>query len=251
MAKKITLILMLLVFVSYFTAESSMSSIAASSRPESIKVVRSLYAVDNNNVFMPQVNGMGNSELQAKINDNLQRYVLSLNNDSPDSSLWGDFEISFYNGNLLGIHQTAISHTKRAAHPNKIDRGIHLDLTTGEIYELKDLFRVGTNYKGRIKELCRLNESSYRLTSSGQWDDWTYDVFARSWGGYNFLLSADYVRVYDSLNFATGYYSGYGVPYADLLDIIDTEGDLWKVIQSQKPMALTVINESREGRLTR
>jgi len=190
---------------------------------------------------------MVNSDLQTVINETLKQYVLSQRNPTPDSSLSGDFEVSFYNGNLLGIHLTAYSYTKGAAHPNKIDNGIHIDLNTGKVYSLRDVFKVDVDYNSRIKELCRLNEAGYRLRNNGQWANWTYDdweyerEFARSWpADGSFLLLVDGIRVYTIPSFVVGPISGYSVPYSDLMDIIDVDSSLWKAIQSRGPLTIDV-----------
>lgn len=209
--------------------------------PENIKIIR----CQLRGFFIPQVSGISDYRLQGKINRELRNAIASLDEPERYNNLYGDFEVTFYNGNLLGIHFIGDTYRRRAAHPNKIDFGIHVDLTTGSRYELSDLFREGVDFKDRIKELCRTNEANYRLTSQGYgrrwtWDGWTYDQFTRSWSEGRFLLAADSLRVYDSLNFATGYFSGYRVPLADLADIVNTGGSLWKALKSREPMPVSV-----------
>jgi|GEM_PF-3999775 len=70
--------------------------------------------------------------------------------------------------------------------------------------------------------------------------EWAYEQFARYWKGDQFLLSANSVRVYDELNFATGYLSGYGIPYVDLIAVINQDSPLWKAMQSHEPIAVDV-----------
>ncbi len=200
---------------------------------KAVTIVRNLSAMDDDYFAVPQVSGIKDGNWQDKINETLKNQILSFRNPTADSSLQGDFSVSFFNGQLLGIQWVGLSNTRGSAHPNKIDTGIHLDVNTGKIYKLADLFQPNVDYMARIRELCFRNEKNYRLTINGQWDEWTYTTFAESWTGENFLLSDKAVRVYDSLNYATGYYSGYSVPYDDLMDIINTEGDLWKALKGQ------------------
>lgn len=250
--KIVALILCLLISMNLF-AVASAAGIPKTPDMKNIKITKILYSdnqVENyfSNgkkvaVYIPRISGMTDHTLQNRINDNLRDYILSRKNIFPESTLRGNFEVSFYNGNLLGIHFIGLSYSKGAAHPNKIDVGIHVDLNTGEIYRFKDLFKDGIDYKERIKELCRQNDSKYRLAIYGHWNDWTYDDFSISWTEESFLLAADSVRVYDSLNFASGYYSGYRIPYMDMIQIIDTDGRFYKSIVSRKPATIQVIPE--------
>lgn len=195
-------------------------------------IFRSLDTPAGDQVAVPAIGGMNDTAWQAALNSTLQNRVLSFRNSTAGSSLQGDFAVTYYNGRLLAVQWTGLSHTPGAAHPQKIDAGIHLDLNTGRIYELADLFQPGVDYQARIKALCQGNEEKYRLTHPGQWNEWTYATFAESWSGEIFLLSPKAVRVYDSVNFATGYYGGYLIPYEDLIDMINIDGDLWKAINS-------------------
>jgi len=251
MTRRIGLLLALLVLVSFFVAEVSSCLAATRQDPGDIKIVRHLlYSVDEDDIFIPQISGMGDATLQTRINKEIEQFVLSLRNPSPESSLKGDFEVSFYNGNLLGIHLWCFSYTRGAAHPNKFDTGIHVDLNTGQVYSLVDLFKAGTDYNSRIKELCFHNETSYRLRNNNHWadcieDDWTYEApFACYWPSQGeFLLRADSIRVYVS-DAVCGAISGYSVPYSDLMDIIDTDSSLWKAISSRGSSAIAVESEA-------
>lgn len=230
----------LLLLLSFIVPGLSRCIAAPTDRPENIKIIR--YQMED--FFIPQISGMADYPLQDKINNELRGTISRFNRPEHYTSLWGDFDVTFYNRNLLGIHFIGANYTRRAAHPNKFDFGVHVDLTTGVKYELSDLFKAGIDYENRIKELCRINEARYRLTTQGgrrwTWDGWTYEQFARAWIGDRFLLSADFIRVYDSLSHATGYFSGYSIPYVDLADIINQDGPLWKAMQSHEPILVDV-----------
>lgn len=186
-------------------------------------------------VYIPQISGMDNMQLQSLINDNLKRKILSFNIDPVDASLWGDFTVHFYNRDLLVVHFTGYSMLKGAAHPQKIDTGIHIGLRDGRIYELEDLFRPGSGYASIIRQLCRSGHDSYRLSIEGLWDGWTNDMFDTAWSGQDraFLLSADALRVYAIPSYAVGAISGYSIPYTALTDVINKDGPLWRSINSK------------------
>ena len=216
-------------------AESS----AGAAAPE-LQIVRE--QVGDGKLFLPQLAGLTDPERQATLNTTLRDAVLAFNNPSPESTLQGDFNVSFYNGELLGIHFRGYSYTRGTAHPNKIDRGIHLNLTTGQIYDLKDLFLPDPDFAAAIRQLCDRNREAYRLRIAGLWDEWRHEEFVRSWRGADaaFLLSADAVRVYSIPRYATGAISGYRVPYADLREMIDQNGSLWQKLQAQPNRPISV-----------
>lgn len=207
-----------------------------------VRLVKILYQDGSGKYFIPRFTGLADPGLQTKINDNLAAAILALKNPAPDSSIRGDFEISFYNGNLLGIHFRGSSFTPGGARPTKIDRGIHIDLTSGKVYELNDLFKEDASFEKRIKELCAENESAYRLRIEGLADSWTIKTFATSWTGMDkaFLLSADSVRLYSIPFNAMGAIGGYKVPYSDLTDLLDKDGELWQKLTGRPAQELTV-----------
>ena len=212
---------------------------AVAAAPE-VEIIRE--QVGDGKLFLPQLAGLTDLARQATLNANLREAVMAFNNPSPDSTLQGDFAVSFYNGELLGIHFRGYSFTRGTAHPNKIDRGIHLDLTTGQVYDLKDLFRPDTDFAGAIRQQCDRNREAYRLQIAGLWDEWRHEEFIRSWRGADaaFLLSDDAVRVYSIPRYATGAISGYRVPFADLREIIDQSGSLWQKLQAQPNRPVSV-----------
>lgn len=213
--------------------------LAVAAAPE-VQIIRE--QVGDAKLFLPQVAGLTDTERQTTLNANLREAVLAFNNPSPDSTLQGDFTVSFYNGELLGIHFRGYSYTRGTAHPNKIDRGIHLDMATGQIYDLKELFRLDTDFAGAIRQQCDRNREAYRLRIAGLWDEWRHEEFVRSWRGNDaaFLLLGDAVRVYSIPRFATGAISGYRVPFADLREIIDQSGSLWQKLQAQPNRPISV-----------
>ena len=213
-----------------------------------MKVAKIACADGGGKCFLPQVQGLTDPGLQTKINENLAMTILALKNPAPGSSLQGDFEISFYNGNLLGVHFRGSSYTPGGARPTKIDRGIHIGLASGKVYELSDLFKEDAAFEKRIRELCAEHETAYRLNIEGLADSWTVKTFTASWTGMDrsFLLSADAVRVYSIPSNAMGPIGGYNVPYADLADILNKDGELWQKITERAARAITVTTEESE-----
>lgn len=223
------------IFCTYFNTFLPGSLLMAHAQDISgVKVIK--YQVDN--YYLPVVTGMENSHLEGRINKALWGAISYYHRPSHYGQLYGNFTVPFYNGNLLAIHYRGSCYNLRAAHPVYLDFGVHIDMSTGRVYELADLFLPGVDYVERIKQLCRDHQQEYRLNNDGLWNGWTYDTFAntlrKDMAADQFLLAEDSVRIYSMASQAAGYISGYRVPYSALDDIIDKNGELWKALSGNK-----------------
>ncbi len=197
-------------------------------------VSKTLYRSGNSEVFLPRLTGLRNEKLQEALNATIKSTILGFSTDRANASLHGDFEVLFNNGKLLTVRFFGDSMSPGAAHPNKIDRGVHLDLTTGKIYALSDLFYPGVDFAAKIVELCEKQQNENRMQIEELFADWHHADFVSSWVGTDraFVLGLSSLRVYSIPAYATGSISGYRVNYADLLPIIDQSGPLWQSIRS-------------------
>jgi hypothetical protein len=204
-------------------------------------VSKTLYQSGNSEVFLPRLTGLRNEKLQESLNATIMSTILAFATDRANASLHGDFEVLFNNGKLLTVRFFGDSMQAGAVHPNKIDRGVHLDLTTGKIYALSDLFYPDVDFAAKVIELCEKQQNENRLQIEGLWQGWRHEDFTDSWsgGGQFFVLGLSSMRVYSIPRYATGAISGYRVNYSDLLPMIDQNGSLWQNLRSN------VIDKSR------
>lgn len=234
MRKKILPIFMLILILALST------SVVWANDDESkakIKIRHKEITINSGEVIVPKVEGIKNKELRKLINDNIIKEITALKNPSPDSSLAGNFNVISNNQKLLVFRFAGSSFTKGTAHPNKIDKGFHLDLTNGKIYSLEDLFLPDVDINMEVKKICLANFDKYRGQELELTTDWTYKSFIDSWHGDNrsFILYPDYIRVYSIPNYATGPIAGYNIPYSDLANFINTQGALWQANLSNQP----------------
>ncbi|WP_346355006.1 hypothetical protein [Azotosporobacter soli] len=213
----------------------------SASAAEPVEVLKYPYQVQAGYVLLPWVEGMADKDLQGFVNRQLLQSVLELADSASESSLNGNFDVSFYNENMIGIRFSGYSYLPRAAHPTKLERGIHVDLRSGKRYSLAELFKADVDYHARIKELCGQEGEPYRVTTGLPEAAWTYRSFAAAWDEPEeiFLLGSDGIRVYAVPSFAQGAISGYQIPYEKLMDVIDRQGELWQAISSKKAQPVT------------
>ena len=191
------------------------------------------YQEGNHQLFLPRVTIGIDEKRQELINSKLKNKILSLAGPDSRASLHGDFEVVFNNGKLLVIQFVGDTYIPGMAHPNKIDQGIHIDLTTGKIYSMADLFLPGIDYAAKILEITGRSQLDSRLAIEGLWDGWTHEDFVNSWSGVDqaYLLQLASLRVYSIPRYVTGSISGYQVRYADLIDSIDQAGPFWQALR--------------------
>lgn len=236
MKRKFWLLLTLVLAFALSTSIVWANDNAKETKP-AIKVGSKVFKVNDEKVTVPKVEGIKDKELRNLINDNIVKAVTALKNLSPDSSLTGDSHIISITPKLLVFHFSGNSFTKGTAHPNKIDKGIHVNLTNGKIYTLEDLFMPEVDINMVIKKICLTNFDTYRAQEAGLNNDWTYKTFIDSWRGddRSFILYPDHIRVYSIPNYAMGPIAGYNIPYSDLTDVLNTQGDLWQALLNDHP----------------
>lgn len=231
MKKKLGLLVIVMVIGMFTVLGTGMEKgIATPSAPQ---IIKESYREGNHQLFLPQLTGSVDEKTKAIINSELKSKILSLAGPDSRASLHGDFAVVFNNGKLLVIQFVGDTYIPGMSHPNKIDQGIHIDLATGKIYSLADLFLPGIDYSAKIFEITGRSQLDSRLEIEGLWNGWTHDDFVTSWAGVDqaYLLRLDSLRVYSIPRYATGSIGGYQVRYADLIDSIDQTGLLWQALR--------------------
>lgn len=199
-----------------------------------LQVARRQHQEGNSNFSFPEISGITDPLRREIVNASLKRSILELKGAHRQASLNGDFEVTFFNEILLGIRFWGYSVVPGAAHPRKIDVGIHYDLFSGQIYSLTDLFKPGVNYQAKILEICEREGQNLRLEPKGLWNGWTHADFADSWIGSDkaFSLQLGSLRVYTIPRYATGSIGGYQLGYEALKENLNMKGALWQALQA-------------------
>lgn len=179
-------------------------------------------------VYYPQIVGMSEKKAQAKVNQELrdQSRVKELPKNEPLSySYSGDFNVQFFQKHLLVLELTGYEYPFGAAHgmPTKIN--IPIDLNTGRIYALKDLFRQGSNYVKVLSEIIRtqiqqqedsyINEEDYKGIVENQ----------------PFYVTDEYLVIYFQPYEIAAYAIGFPefkISYQDIKSVINDTGAFWQ-----------------------
>lgn len=220
-----------LVFLGY---KNTSNCLAANAPSNAIKLTDKTFAKKSFKFTIPQISGMGNKQIQTLANNNIKKELLSQVDDTlPKSSLTGDSKIIFQNNKLLVFQYDGLYIWPEGPHPAKINQGINIDLNTGTIYSLNDLFKQNINYKSELKKIIRAHEKQYRFKATGEdfYNAFTYDDFIENLDGVEFVMHRDYLHLYYMGIYAIGTVAGYKIPYNDIKSIINTNGCLWKAFK--------------------
>lgn len=118
-------------------------------------------------VYYPQVDGLANQTEQGKLNAKLKELsqVRPIPADQQlDYTYTGDFDITFYQKQLLQLQLTGYNYPAGAAHGMPTMVYAIINLSNGQLYELKDLFNPNSDY---VKVLSQIvgeqikNDSQY------------------------------------------------------------------------------------------
>ncbi|OLO29048.1 hypothetical protein BTR23_16845 [Alkalihalophilus pseudofirmus] len=180
-------------------------------------------------VYYPVIEGMKNKAKQEVINQLLKdkSNVKDVPRDVQlDYTYSGDFSIEMYRGNLLVIKLSAYEYPFGAAHGMPSQEFIHINLITGEVYELKDLFKPNVDYVKVLsdiigKQIAEQNEFSYFFPDAYQGIRADQPFYITEYA------LAIYFLPYEIAAFAAGFPT-FKIPFDDIIDLIDVEGSFWQ-----------------------
>ncbi|WP_419954155.1 WG repeat-containing protein [Neobacillus niacini] len=177
-------------------------------------------------VYYPQLKGVENPVSVNQTLKDMSGVNPTVAHTQLDSSYAGDFDVSFYQNNLVVIEINGYDYPFGAAHGMPIKKYAHIDLKTGRFYQLKDLFKKGADYVKEISviigELINSDEQfSYVFpnTYKGIKTDQPYYI---SQGELNV-----YFEPYEIAPYAAGFPT-FRIPFNALSSIIYQDGDFWR-----------------------
>jgi len=138
-------------------------------KKENIKKDNELIKID---LKIPQIKGMANKELQAKLNKNFRDKIISFSNNltkiakkySQDAQRYEfpiypyqvstDYQVHYNNDNLLSLTITYYEYTG-GAHGSYIKEAFNINLRTGKEFSLSDLLGKNNDYQQTINNQVR------------------------------------------------------------------------------------------------
>lgn len=211
--------------------------------PKNIKVKEVKYNPDRFTlIYYPEVSGLADSSVQSSINETLKKKFIGENNSNMDSGNTNNLECSFSANlinNLLIIHEEAYDYPFGAAHGMPYKHFYHIDINSGTIYKLSDLFKPGSNYVQKLNTILKVKIADKNKTANSI-------IFRDDFKGMgneeNFYLTKDALNIffdpYEIAPFSAGFPT-FSISYGEIKDIIDTNGKLWKAMGDNKIPSLS------------
>ncbi|PZT54978.1 WG repeat-containing protein [Paenibacillus silvae] len=180
-------------------------------------------------VYYPQVEGLTSQAQQDVLNGKLKELsqVKPIPNDQQlDYTYTGDFDITFYQQQLLQLQLTGYNYPAGAAHGMPTMIYAIINLSDGQLYELKDLFKADSDY---VKVLSRI--VGEQIKNDPQYSYVFPDTYTGISADQPFFVTADalhlYFNPYDIAPYAAGFPT-FTIPFSEIIDSINTEGTFWK-----------------------
>ncbi|WP_240041286.1 WG repeat-containing protein [Paenibacillus ginsengarvi] len=180
-------------------------------------------------VYYPQVEGMADKKAEESVNRKLKQ-LSAVKPVPPDSQLeasyTGDFAVTFFRDKLLVLKLEGYNFPFGAAHGMPSREYVHLNLATGDMYELKDLFKPGSPYVKRISDII-----AHQIATDPKYSYVFPGSFKQIAPNQLFYVTENALHIlfqpYEIAPYAAGF-PEFTIPYAELTDIIDTNGSFWK-----------------------
>lgn len=179
--------------------------------------------------YYPQIRGMKNVEAQDTVNNTLKELsqIKPIQSDLQlDYNYFGDFSVEFFKKNLLVMELWGYNYPLGAAHGVPTRTYAHVDLDSGKLYELKDLFKKNSNY---VKVLSDIIQNQIKTNP-----EYSY-VWLDSYKGIKenqpFYVMEDalyiYFYPYEIAPYSAGFPT-FKILYKDIINIIDVNGEFWR-----------------------
>jgi len=188
----------------------------------------------------PELAGLADLKVQESINAMLKdNFVGDGRGSNKEGDMYTDsIEVSFTaekNKELLIISKEGYYYPIGAAHGQPTREEYHIDIRTGRLYTLEDLFKAGSGYKAKLTEIvkgkiARANEELGEQLYSEE----IGDIEAEA--GY--IFGKESLRIYFYPYAIASYAAGFpefGIGYEELKDLIDTGGGLWNSFDREMP----------------
>lgn len=144
----------------------------------------------------------------------------------PGETFRQDYDVLLNKNGIMSIVNSSYMYIQGAAHGMAVRNAINIDMATGRLYNLQDLFKAGTDYKKKLKDIIvnQIAENNPPLL--------------REFKGINenqeyYLTDRELVvfyQLYDYTPYAYGFLEFY-IPYEKIENILDKNGPIEKIIK--------------------
>lgn len=108
-------------------------------------------------VYYPELANLKNHHIQERLNKRINKQVMTMirkqgYEQEPETTITGGFEIKTNERNIVSLNNSHYSYSG-GAHGLTIQRSLTMDVQTGHVYSLKELFKPNVDYVKRLNSL--------------------------------------------------------------------------------------------------
>lgn len=182
-------------------------------------------------IFYPELDGMQDDVVQNRLNEELKKAaVVGETGQDKDSRFSYDvnFSVSSLQNNLLVLELNSYWYSG-GAHGMPGDSYVHIDLQSGHIYKLEELFKKGSPYLDEISKNLK-GQMLANGVEMGMFENSIKD-FKQIESGQPFYIKDQVLNIYfypyEIGSYAAGFIT-FQIPLTDLDAFIDKEGAFWR-----------------------
>ena len=188
-------------------------------------------------VYYPKLQNMEDKKVEEIINNQIYNlFVANAVNEVEKSKnnvmIKIDYKIKVYN-NLLMVQKSSFYNNFELEGTIPMEQTYHIDLKTGRLYELRDLFKPDINYSDELMDIIKKEIGERHKKEEGTYSLEDLDDIEEE----NFILFKDYLQLYfypdEIADYADGF-QRFNIPYKDMEDILDTNSKFWKALNYTK-----------------
>ncbi|GBF32712.1 anti-SigV factor [Desulfocucumis palustris] len=194
----------------------------------SARIVEKTIQQNGIKIVYPQVTGLPDQEVQEQINRAIEQTVYTLMAEQrvwPDSAglkieeMIGTYEIEVNKNGILSIRFENYMYPEHAAHGTTMVKSITVDLNTGKVYTLRDLFRPGTDY---IIVLNKLISQQFKEQDIPMINEFNGITIQQEF----YLTPTDLVIYFQAYEYTPGSVGipEFKIPYRTIINYINQEG---------------------------
>lgn len=196
--------------------------------PLPVCIKTSRFFIPTIDMYYPMVVGLKDLKVQQKINYSIKNVLFGLIYElqQPDmvTYITGSYEMKTNERNVLSITLIGLGDFK-GAHPMTIVKGLTVDIETGKVYELKDLFKPNSNYTEILSDIIYkgIKERDISLL----------DEFKGIRPNQDYYIADKSLIIYFQLYEITAYVYGFPyfvIPIYEIEDIIKEDGILSRML---------------------
>ncbi|WP_227001838.1 DUF3298 and DUF4163 domain-containing protein [Virgibacillus necropolis] len=179
-------------------------------------------------IYYPQIVGLSNTNVQQTINQTIYQQVQSLiqqqyqqQGTNSFTEMIGSFEIKTNERNILSLSLTNYAYAYQHAHGLTLMKSLTFNVQTGEQYQLKDLFKPGSNYVEALSKIVQTQINERNIQLLGEFSGISPDQ--------DFYIADKALVIYFQLYEITPYYVGFPmfpISVFSLQDIMNENGPL-------------------------